>query len=132
MKAESLKTISNSKPLPGIEMDESLLQKHCRPCQGQEPTLTSEEIARLKPQVPGWYVTTVDGHPLLSRAFRFKDFVGSIDFVNQVKAVAEQEGHHPDVHIHWNIVRLENWTHAIGGLHQNDFILAAKINQLVT
>ena len=107
-----------------------LTKLRCVACEGGEPPLRPEEIEALKPQVPDWEVTTVDGHPSLGKTFRFKDFLESIDFVNQVKDVAEAEGHHPDLFIHWNTVRVENWTHATGGLHQNDFILAAKIDTL--
>lgn len=107
-----------------------LIQKKCVACEGGEPPLQPAEIKKLQPQVPDWQVTTVDGHPSLGKTFTFKDFVDSIAFVNKVKDIAESEGHHPDVHIHWNQVRLENWTHATGGLHENDFILAAKINRL--
>lgn len=108
-----------------------LLRKKCIPCKGGESPLEPEEIEKLLPMVPDWAVTAVDGHPSLTKTFRFKDFVGSIDFINKVKDVAEREGHHPDLHVHWNEVRVENWTHATGGLHQNDFILAAKIDQIV-
>lgn len=108
-----------------------LTKLKCVACEGGEPPLTAEEIEALKPQVPTWEVHTVDGHPSLGKTFTFKDFVGSIDFVNKVKDVAEGEGHHPDLSIHWDTVRVENWTHATGGLHQNDFILAAKIDQIV-
>ncbi len=107
-----------------------LLSKKCVPCEGGELPLKSEEIDKLLPMVPDWTVRTVDGHPSLTRTFMFKDFAGSIDFVNRVKTVAEGEGHHPDLHVHWNAVRVENWTHATGGLHLNDFILAAKIDQV--
>ena len=107
-----------------------LTAKHCVPCNNGEPPLKPEEIAKLQPQVPDWQVHTVDGHPSLGKTFTFKNFADSIAFVNKVKDVAEGEGHHPDVNIHWGIVRLENWTHATGGLHENDFILAAKINRI--
>lgn len=114
-------------------MTNQLLHQRCVPCQGHEPQLTDDEIKKLLPQVPGWELQrTVDGHPMIAKTYKFKDFLGSIDFVNKVKDVAEAEGHHPDLYIRWNKVRLENWTHAIGGLHQNDFILAAKVDQLVT
>lgn len=109
-----------------------LAQKRCVACQGGDPALTPGEIAKLAPHVPGWMVTIVDGHPSLQKTFKFKDFVGSVSFVNAIKDIAEAEGHHPDLHIHWNQVRVENWTHATGGLHQNDFILAAKIDQIVS
>ncbi len=113
-------------------MADHLLHQRCVACQGGEPQLTADEITALKPQVADWAVMTVDGHPSLVKTFHFKDFVGSITFVDKVKDVAETEAHHPDLHIHWNTVRVENWTHATGGLHQNDFILAAKINALET
>ncbi|MBI4425960.1 MAG: 4a-hydroxytetrahydrobiopterin dehydratase [Candidatus Kerfeldbacteria bacterium] len=108
-----------------------LAGKKCVPCEGGEPPLRPDQIDQFRPQVPDWHVETVDGHPSLVKTFTFKDFVGSIDFVNKVRDVAEGEGHHPDLKIHWNKVRVENWTHATGGLHENDFILAAKIDQLV-
>lgn len=111
-------------------MDTSLTKLRCVACEGGEPSLNPEEIAALQPQVPTWQVKTVNGHPSLGKTFEFKDFAASIEFVNKVKDIAEHEGHHPDVNIHWGTVRLENWTHATGGLHQNDFILAAKIDQL--
>lgn len=101
------------------------------PCEGGEPPLKPVEIERLQPQVPDWQVTTVDGHPSLGKTFKFKNFIGSVDFVNKVAEVAEIEGHHPDIHVHWDTVRVENWTHATGGLHENDFILAAKIDSMV-
>jgi 4a-hydroxytetrahydrobiopterin dehydratase len=107
-----------------------LTKKKCVPCEGGEPPLSPEAIAKLQPHVPDWEVHTVDGHPSLGRTFKFKNFVESVDFVNKVKDVAEAEGHHPDVNIHWGTVRLENWTHATGGLHENDFILAAKIDRV--
>lgn len=107
-----------------------LTNLRCVACEGGEPPLTPAAIRDLLPQVPGWTVSTVDGHPSLGKTFTFSDFATSVEFVNRVKDVAEAEGHHPDVSIHWGTVRLENWTHATGGLHQNDFILAAKIDRL--
>ena len=110
----------------------SLAHLRCVGCRGDEPQLEPPVIQKLLPQVPGWKVgQTLDGHPMITKTYKFKDFVGSIDFVNKVKDVAEAEGHHPDLYIRWNKVRLENWTHAIGGLHRNDFILAAKVEQLI-
>ncbi len=66
----------------------------------------------------------------ISKEFKFKDFIGAINFVERVADVAEEEGHHPDIHIHYNKVLLELWTHAIGGLSVNDFIVAAKVNAI--
>jgi len=113
-------------------MDEQLdlTQERCVACEGGEAPLAPERIPKLHKLVPDWTVGEVDGHPILSRTYTFGNFVESIAFVNKVKDVAEHEGHHPDLHIQWNTVRVENWTHATGGLHRNDFILAAKIDQL--
>lgn len=106
-----------------------LTKMKCVACRGDEPPLQQDEIATLLPMVPDWNVSTMNGHPSLGKTFSFKNFVESVDFVNRVKDIAESEGHHPDVNIHWGTVRLENWTHVTGGLHTNDFILAAKIDQ---
>jgi 4a-hydroxytetrahydrobiopterin dehydratase len=78
--------------------------------------------------VPGWRL--VEGEPpRLTRSLKFKDFAPAMEFVNEIAAIAEAEGHHPDIYISWNRVRLELVTHAIHGLSMNDFIMAAKINE---
>ncbi|PYT10097.1 MAG: 4a-hydroxytetrahydrobiopterin dehydratase [Acidobacteria bacterium] len=102
----------------------------CVPCRGGVPTLTDQEIAELKPQVPGWKVLEVDGVKRLVGEFRFKNFRQALDFASQVGELAEREAHHPDIHLSWGKVTVETWTHKIRGLHQNDFILAAKTDQL--
>jgi len=79
--------------------------------------------------VPGW--TLREESTRLSRRFEFKDFKKAIEFVNRVAEIAEEQGHHPDIAIHWNKVDLVLWTHKIGGLHENDFILAAKVDCLL-
>jgi len=107
-----------------------LTQETCVPCRGGVPTLTDDEIAALRPQVPGWDVIEIAGVKRLRRAFAFPDFRTAMDFAVQVGELAEQEGHHPDLHVSWGGVTVEVWTHKIGGLHQNDFILAAKTNAL--
>ena len=80
-------------------------------------------------QTPLWKLEA--GATRLTRAFEFADFLGAMRFVNSVAEIAEAEGHHPDIAIHWNKVDLVLWTHKIGGLHENDFILAAKIDRLL-
>jgi 4a-hydroxytetrahydrobiopterin dehydratase len=85
-----------------------------------------EEARGMLEQVPGWELTE---ESKLIRRFRFKDFAGAMRFVNSVADMAESEGHHPDIYISWNRVRLELTTHAIKGLSDNDFIMAAKINE---
>ena len=79
-------------------------------------------------EVEDWELSDNAGKIL--REFKFKDFVEAMEFVNKVAKLAEREGHHPNFDIRWNKVKLELWTHAIGGLSENDFILAAKINKL--
>jgi len=114
-----------------IEMT-GLTQESCVPCRGGVPTLTASEIAALKPQVPSWKVTEVGGIQRIEREFEFKDFREALEFTNAVGELAEHEGHHPDLHLSWGRVRVETWTHKIKGLHQNDFILAAKTDELYT
>ncbi len=90
------------------------------------PPLTPSEVERLLAQVSGWSQSGA----WITKEFRFADFVAAMKFVNRVAELAETEGHHPDIHIHYNRVRFDIWTHAIGGLSENDFILAAKIDAL--
>lgn len=108
----------------------SLSNFRCVPCRGGEPVLTDEEIAELKPQVPEWVVNEVDGIRQLERVFKFKNFVQALEFTNRVGALAEAEGHHPALLTEWGRVTVTWWTHKIKGLHRNDFIMAAKTDQL--
>jgi len=111
--------------------------KHCVPCEGGTLPLTGEILAAYAKNAPGWKVA---GAPesakapadkkKISREFKFKDFKAAMVFVNRVAEIANQEEHHPDICIFYNLVRLELWTHAIGGLSENDFIMAAKIDEL--
>jgi len=104
-----------------------LKQKHCVPCEGGMPPLTHEQIAHYAPQTPDWKI--VDDRKI-TKEFKFKDFMAAISFINEVAEVAESEGHHPDIYIFYNLVRFELTTHAMKGLSENDFILAAKIDAL--
>jgi len=104
---------------------ESLTNKKCVPCSGGVPKLKGEEIAPLLEQLSGWRV--IDEHHL-QKAYQFTNFADALHFVNRVGAVAESEGHHPDIYFGWGYARLEIYTHAIGGLTESDFILAAKID----
>jgi 4a-hydroxytetrahydrobiopterin dehydratase len=106
-----------------------LASKTCVPCRGGIPPLTQEQARELLPNAPGWSLGE-NGTRLLRR-FEFEDFKKAIAFVNRVADIAEEQGHHPDIAIHWNKVDLVLWTHKIGGLHENDFILAAKVNRLL-
>jgi 4a-hydroxytetrahydrobiopterin dehydratase len=105
----------------------SLAEKHCVPCRGGVPPLEGAELEEFVRQVPGWQV--VEGHHLV-KSFAFPDFKTALDFVNQVGAVAEGEGHHPDLYLSWGKVDVHTWTHKIDGLTESDFILAAKIDQI--
>jgi 4a-hydroxytetrahydrobiopterin dehydratase len=108
----------------------SLGDFRCVPCRGGEPVLTDEEIADLRPQVPEWVVSEVDGIRHLERVFKFKNFIQALEFTNRVGALAEEEGHHPALLTEWGRVTVTWWTHKIKGLHRNDFIMAAKTDQL--
>lgn len=105
----------------------SLAEKHCVPCKGGVPPLSGEALETLKAQVPDWQVA--DGHHL-TRSFTFPDFKTALAFVNRVGAVAEEEGHHPDLLLTWGKVDIKIWTHKIDGLTESDFILAAKADHL--
>ncbi len=108
-------------------MDE-LSQKKCVPCEVGGIPLSAERLETLRPQVPDW---TIEGNNSISREFKFKDFVENMAFVNKVAVISEAEGHHPDMNIYgWNKLKIMLSTHAIGGLSENDFILASKIDKL--
>jgi len=103
-----------------------LTEKKCVPCEGGVPTLGKTEVERLLSQLSGW---SLNGK-WITKEFQFKNFIEAMKFVNRTAGLAEGEGHHPDIHIHYNRVRFDIWTHAIDGLSENDFILAAKIDTL--
>jgi 4a-hydroxytetrahydrobiopterin dehydratase len=107
-----------------------LKQGSCIPCREGAPTLTAAETAVLLRQVPAWRIAEVGGVPRLQREFAFKDFRTAMEFALQVGELAEREQHHPEIHLGWGKVMVESWTHKIRGLHQNDFILAAKIDAI--
>ncbi|MFA5931829.1 MAG: 4a-hydroxytetrahydrobiopterin dehydratase [Candidatus Paceibacterota bacterium] len=103
-----------------------LLKKKCVPCEGGMMPLSRADMQDYLDEVSGW---TLDGDAKkIFKEFKFQDFIGAINFVERVADVAEMEEHHPDIQIHYNKVLLELTTHAIGGLSENDFILAAKID----
>ena len=102
----------------------------CEACQRGAPTVTEAEMGELLPQVPEWRVEEVDGVPRLVRSFEFPDFVSALAFTNRVGEVAEEEGHHPAITTEWGRVTVQWWTHKISGLHKNDFIMAAKTDEV--
>lgn len=105
-----------------------LAKKHCKPCEGGMPPATREEAEILLRRVADWTLSS-DG-ARIEKSFKFKDFAQALTFVNKVGAITEEEGHHPDIGLHWGRVEVSLTTHAIGGLSENDFILAAKIDRV--
>jgi 4a-hydroxytetrahydrobiopterin dehydratase len=108
---------------------DNLAGKKCVPCRGGEPLLTEAEIDALKPFVPLWRIKDVDGIKRLERIFKLKNFAEALAFTNQIGAIAEAEGHHPLIVTEWGRVTVQWWTHVIRGLHNNDFIMAAKTDE---
>ena len=107
-----------------------LSAQHCVPCREGSPATSDAEAAELHRQVPEWRVVERDGVKRLERVFAFPDFAAALAFTNQVGAIAEQEGHHPALLTEWGTVTVTWWTHAIRGLHRNDFIMAARTDAL--
>ena len=105
-----------------------LATKTCVPCKGGIPPLGSAEIATLRTELGSDWEVIAEHH--LCREFKFPDFRTALDFTNQVGAIAEEQGHHPDIYLAWGRVEITIWTHKIDGLHESDFILAAKIDRL--
>jgi 4a-hydroxytetrahydrobiopterin dehydratase len=103
----------------------------CVPCKGGVPALAEAEIKQLLVEVPGWKLSEVSGIKRISREFDLPNFVAAMELAVRVGALAEEEQHHPDLHVAWGKLGVELWTHKIKGLHRNDFVLAAKINQLL-
>jgi 4a-hydroxytetrahydrobiopterin dehydratase len=104
-----------------------LSEKSCVPCRGGTPPLRGEALQALLAQLDGWNVQR-EHH--LEKTYTFPDFVTALAFVNRVGELAEQQGHHPDLHLAWGRVRVEIWTHKIDGLTESDFVLAAKCDGL--
>ena len=105
-----------------------LSQQTCVPCRGGVPPLTADEIRPLAAQVPGWSV--VENHHI-EKEFSFPDFKDALAFVNKAGAIAEEQGHHPDLFLAWGKVGVKIWTHKIDGLTESDFIFAAKTDSVL-
>lgn len=108
----------------------TLTQEKCVACRRDAPKVTAEEIAELKPQIPEWDLIERDGIKRLEHTFRCSNFTEALAFTNTVGELAEVEGHHPALLTEWGKVTVTWWTHKIKGLHRNDFIMAAKTDQL--
>ena len=108
----------------------ALHTERCVACRRDSPRITADEIADLHPQIPEWLVSEDEGTKTLKKGFKFRDFAGALEFARSVGELAEREGHHPRIVLEWGNVTLQWWTHAIKGLHRNDFIMAAKTDGL--
>ena len=107
-----------------------LIEQKCVACRADSPHVTEAEIAELHPQVPEWSIIQEDGIRKLQRLFRVSNFEQALAFSNAVGNVAEEEGHHPRLVTEWGRVTITWWTHKIRDLHRNDFVMAAKTDQL--
>jgi 4a-hydroxytetrahydrobiopterin dehydratase len=107
-----------------------LNNEKCDACRRDSPSVTNEEVARLQPEIPDWELTHENGIPKLDRVFKFKDFQMALDFTSELGALAEDQGHHPRLITEWGRVQVTWWTHKIRNLHRNDFVMAAKSDQV--
>ncbi|WP_350559794.1 4a-hydroxytetrahydrobiopterin dehydratase [Psychrobacter sp. CAL346-MNA-CIBAN-0220] len=109
-----------------------LSQASCEVCRIGAPTVSDVEASELLKQIPNWSLINVDGVNQLQRKYKFKNFVKAMAFANQVGDIAEAEGHHPGMLVEWGKVTVTWWSHSIKGLHSNDFIMAAKTDELLS
>lgn len=109
---------------------ENLERQQCEPCRAGAPRATSEEVEGFLTRYPAWSVVTADGVGRLERVFRFRDFAAALAFTDRVGELAEAQGHHPRLVTEWGRVTVQWWTHKIGGLHRNDFVMAARTDAL--
>ena len=107
-----------------------LAQRHCVACKPGTPALSRHVAAGLLGDVPGWSVEEADGHLQLTKTFKFKGFLPGVELVNRFASVAEAEGHHPDLLLTYGSLAVRLWTHTAGGLTENDFILAARLERV--
>ena len=110
---------------------QKLGDRHCVACRADAPHATEEETKELMPLIPEWKVIEVDGIKHLERQYKVKNFVEAVALANKVGEIAEAENHHPSILVEWGKVTVTWWTHKIKGLHVNDFVMAAKTDQLV-
>ena len=114
-----------------MKLMNNLADKKCIPCEGGIPSFNLEEIHKYLKKVDGWDVESVDEKDYyIIKNFKFNSFLESQSFVNKVGEIAEQEGHHPDIWFGWGYAKIKIQTHAINGLHESDFVLAAKIDRI--
>ena len=111
-------------------MSDKLSQQTCIPCSGKLPPATPEEIEQYRLEIPDWQLIEPEGISQIQRQYRFPDFAQALNFTNKIGAIAEAAGHHPALLTEWGRVTVTWWTHAINGLHQNDFIMAARTDEI--
>lgn len=107
-----------------------LAEQQCEACEPDSPTVSAEERKEFHAQVPDWDIVEIRGMPQLQRTFTVPDFAEAMAFSDEIGALAEEEGHHPAILTEYGKVTVRWWTHAIGGLHKNDFIMAAKTDEM--
>lgn len=107
-----------------------LTQMKCEACAAGAPKVTPEEAVEYQKQIPEWVIIERDNVQRLERVYRFKDFATALAFTNKIGAIAEAEGHHPAILTEWGRVGVAWWTHVIDGLHRNDFIMAARSDEV--
>ena len=112
-------------------MNENLLKGSCEACRIDAPKVTNSEIESLMPQIPSWSILENDDIKKLVCSFAFLDYDQTVNFANSVTKLAEEEDHHPEIFIEWGKVTVSWWSHKINGLHMNDFICAAKTDELL-
>jgi len=108
-----------------------ITEEKCIPCRRGAPLLTQEEIDILLPEVDEWIITTENSIKRLKKGFITSDFSKTMHLANKIFELAENEGHHPKIVVEWGRLEIEWWTHKIKGLHRNDFIMAAKTDQII-
>ncbi len=108
-----------------------LAAERCTACHAGAPRVEDAEARALLEELPGWTIEVVDDVPRLARAYRFADFAAALAFAVRIGAEAEAEGHHPELKVEWGRLTVGWWTHAIGGLHRNDFVMAARCDRLL-
>lgn len=113
-----------------IDLVTDLKSLDCIPCRRGDPEITSDEINEFMPQLPDWRIVKKEGINQLERTYEFKNFVQALDFTVEIGQLAESKGHHPSITTEWGKVTITWWTHAINGLHINDFVMAAKCDHV--
>jgi len=126
--------LSTAEPTPKMQrkkrMSTSLAEKKCTPCEKGATPLDQQALRELGKDVAEWNIIDVDTEPKLRRTFSFKNFADALTFVNKIGALAEEQDHHPDIQFGWGEATIVWWSHKIKGLHENDFILASRSDQL--